>query len=143
MMDHGDDGGVTAGGAAVELSKPMSRSSSIGGSWSIEYTSLRDVLVEGSDHQLGAGGSWCEYSCYDIHDFDASNIGIRNQLLKHAASAYLQSAVVVASCDQGCLGWLWRQVQLRGGRGRVAGVRRRPRRALRRVRRRSHRRHLA
>lgn len=106
---------------AGRRSKPASRSSSIGGSGSgsgsIEYTSLRDVLVEGGDHQRGAGGSWREYSCNDIHDFDASNIGIRNQLLKHAASAYLQSAVVVASRDQSCLGRLWSQVQLRGGGG--------------------------
>ena len=63
------------------------------------------------------GSSWGEYSCHDIHDFDASNIGIRNQLLKHAASAYLQSAVVVAAGrDQGCcLARLWRRAQLRGG----------------------------
>ncbi|CAD6269328.1 unnamed protein product [Miscanthus lutarioriparius] len=129
--------------------------SSSGGSGSIEYTSLRDVLEE-EEHQCGGGGecgaggggcgeqhhnhhqqpwrwgsSWGEYSCHDIHDFDASNIGIRNQLLKHAASAYLQSAVVVAAGrDQGCcLARLWRWAQLRagcaggrrgrGGRGRV------------------------
>jgi len=134
-------------------SRPWSRSSSIGrsgsssgGSGSIEYRSLRDVLEE--EEQCGGGGcgehqhhhhqqswrwgsSWGEYSCHDIHDFDASNIGIRNQLLKHAASAYLQSAVVVAAGrDQGCcLARLWRRAQLRvgcaggrrgrGGRGRV------------------------
>ncbi|KAJ1266421.1 hypothetical protein BS78_08G149800, partial [Paspalum vaginatum] len=122
-----------------------SRSSSIGrsgssscGSGSIEYTSLRDVMEEecggGGDHDSGAhwwgsgGSGWGDHSCHDIHDFDASNIGIRNQLLKHAASAYLQSAVVVAAGrDQGCcLARLWRRMQLRsggrrgrGGRGRV------------------------
>ncbi|KAL5226166.1 hypothetical protein ABZP36_012805 [Zizania latifolia] len=105
-------------------SRATSRSSSIGGlsgsgSGSIEYTSLRDVLVEGGEQR--GGGSWREYSCHDIHDFDASNIGIRNQLLKHAASAYLQSAVVVPPRDQGCLARLWRHVQLRAGAGAGRG----------------------
>lgn len=128
----------------------IGRSSSGGGGSNIEYTSLRDVLEEeecggggggtggdcmgggGEQHQQQQpwrwGSSWGEYSCHDIHEFDASNIGIRNQLLKHAASAYLQSAVVVAAGrDQGCcLTRLWRRAQLRaggrrgrGGRGRV------------------------
>ncbi|XP_021302318.1 uncharacterized protein LOC110429905 [Sorghum bicolor] len=128
--------------------------SSSGGSGGIEYTSLRDVLEEeehlcggaGGGGECGAGGgggcgehqhqhqhqqlwrwgsSWGEYSCHDIHDFDASNIGIRNQLLKHAASAYLQSAVVVAAGrDQGCcLARLWRRAQLRGGGRRGRGGR--------------------
>ncbi|CAL4897718.1 unnamed protein product [Urochloa decumbens] len=128
-------------------SKTWSRSSSIGrsgssscGSGSIEYTSLRDVLEEEESSAAGAGGwggltgggGWGEYSSHDIHDFDASNIGIRNQLLKHAASAYLQSAVVVAPGAGGrddeyywcCLARLWRRAAGgrrggRGGRGRV------------------------
>ncbi|KAL6643857.1 hypothetical protein ACP70R_018623 [Stipagrostis hirtigluma subsp. patula] len=119
-------------------SKPWSRSSSIGrsasgsgsGCSSVEYTSLRDVLDEGGadhphhhHHHWRAGGSWGEYSCHEIHDFDANNIGIRNQLLKHAASAYLQSAVVVAAGrDQSCcLVRLWRKVQQRGGFGGGGG----------------------
>nr|CAB3462645.1 unnamed protein product [Digitaria exilis] len=144
-------------------SRPWSRSSSIGrsgsissssngGSGSLEYTSLRDVLEEESSaiaggeqqHQQQQGfpwsSGWGEYSCHDIHDFDASNIGIRNQLLKHAASAYLQSAVVVVNADgrdggEGgyccLLARLWRRCgggggggggggrRGRGGRGRV------------------------
>lgn len=36
----------------------------------------------------------------NIHEFDASNIGIRYQWLKHAASAYLQSAVVAAPFER-------------------------------------------
>ena len=63
-----------------------------------------------------------------IHEFDASNIGIRNQLLKHAASAYLQSAVVVGGGAGGregpgcCLVRLWRHV---AGAGRVRSEERR------------------
>ncbi|KAL6847195.1 hypothetical protein ACP4OV_023048 [Aristida adscensionis] len=127
---------VSPRGSTGRRSKPWSRSSSIGrssigsggssgGSGSIEYTSLRDMLEEGGaehthhHHHWRGGGSWGEYSCHEIHDFDASNIGIRNQLLKHAASAYLQSAVVVAAeRDQSCcLVRLWRKVQLRSGFG--------------------------
>ena len=131
-----ESGSPRAGGGSCRRSRPWSRSSSIGrsgssscGSGSIEYTSLRDVMEEecggwgdhhdsGSAHWWGGSGSgWGDHSCHDIHDFDASNIGIRNQLLKHAASAYLQSAVVVATGrDQGCcLARLWRRLQLRSG----------------------------
>jgi hypothetical protein len=74
------------------------------------------------EEECGGCGS-AEYSCHDIHDLDPSNIGIRNQLLKHAASAYLQSAVVVAAGrDEGCcLARLWRRVG--GGRRGRGGVR--------------------
>ncbi|KAI4984694.1 uncharacterized protein LOC123452114 [Hordeum vulgare subsp. vulgare] len=77
-------------------SRPSSWSSS-------EYTSLRDVLTE-LGHGGGGGGS-----SSDVHDFDTSNIPIRNQLLKHAASAYLQSAIVVTPRDRGCLSRAWRR----------------------------------
>ncbi|CAM0948796.1 unnamed protein product [Alopecurus aequalis] len=120
-----------------------SRSSSIGSGGSggnIEYTSLRDMLLEGGSSSGGwesgsggggvvfRGGSWRECNGDNIHEFDASNIGIRNQLLKHAASAYLQSAVVAGGAGgregQGCcLVRLWRHVagarRAGGGRGRV------------------------
>uniref|UniRef100_A0A0D9Y1H0 Uncharacterized protein n=1 Tax=Leersia perrieri TaxID=77586 RepID=A0A0D9Y1H0_9ORYZ len=103
-------------------SRRSSRSSSIGGGISSsEYISLRDVLVDGGNGNVG-GGSWREYSCQDIHEFDASNIGIRNHLLKHAASAYLQSAVVVAPREQGwCLARLWRRLRWNNGGGRGRG----------------------
>lgn len=82
----------------VVRSRPASWSSS-GSSGSIEYTSLRDVLSE-----AGPG------SFADVHDFDTSSINIRNQLLKHAASAYLQSVIVVAPRDRGCLSRFWRRM---------------------------------
>ena len=85
---------------AAVRSRPSSWSSSAS-SGSSEYTSLRDVLSE-----VGTGGS----SSSDVHDFDTSNITIRNQLLKHAASAYLQSAIVVTPRDRGCLNKVWRRM---------------------------------
>jgi hypothetical protein len=39
----------------------------------------------------GSGGG----SFGDVTDIDTSNINIHNQLLKHAAYVYLQSAIVV------------------------------------------------
>ncbi|XP_022681060.1 uncharacterized protein LOC111256782 [Setaria italica] len=122
---------VSPRAGSCRRSRPWSRSSSIGHSGSIEYTSLCDVLEEecggGGDHHpwrggSGGGGGSAEYSCHDIHDFDPSNIGIRNQLLKHAASAYLQSAVVVAAGrdEECCLARLWRRVGF-GGAGAGLG----------------------
>lgn len=91
-------------------SRPSSWSSS-GSSGGIEYTSLRDVLAESGtgSGSCGGGSSFGDYG-YGI-DLDASNINIRNQLLKHAASAYLQSAIVdVAPRDRGCLSRTWRRL---------------------------------
>jgi hypothetical protein len=84
-------------------SRPSSWSSS-GSSGGVEYTSLRDVLAEAGP---GSGGGSFWDTAGPTIDFDASNINIRNQLLKHAASAYLQSAIVVPPRDRGCLSRLW------------------------------------
>ncbi|OEL26297.1 hypothetical protein BAE44_0012685 [Dichanthelium oligosanthes] len=90
---------------AAVRSRPSSWSSS-GSSGGVEYTSLRDVLSEAGP---GSGGGSFGEGGAGI-DFDASNINIRNQLLKHAASAYLQSAIVVPPRDRGCLSRLWRRL---------------------------------
>ncbi|RLN42021.1 hypothetical protein C2845_PM01G34130 [Panicum miliaceum] len=105
-MDLADDEAPPPPRAAIR-SRPSSWSSS-GSSGGVEYTSLRDVLAEagpGSD-----GGSFGDAAAPTMIDFDASNINIRNQLLKHAASAYLQSAIVVPQRDRGCLSRLWRRM---------------------------------
>ncbi|KAM0825347.1 hypothetical protein ACQ4PT_069619 [Festuca glaucescens] len=82
-----------------------SQPSSWSSSGSFEYTSLRDVLSE-----VGTGGS----SSSDVHEFDTSNIVIRNHLLKHAASAYLLSSIVVTPHpnDRGCLSKFWRRCRI-------------------------------
>lgn len=89
---------------AAVRSRPSSWSSS-GSSGGVEYTSLRDVLAEGGP---GSGGGSFGDAAGPAIEFDASNINTRNQLLKHAASAYLQSAIVVPPRDRGCLSRLWR-----------------------------------
>ncbi|KAF8683063.1 hypothetical protein HU200_045049 [Digitaria exilis] len=93
---------------AAIRSRPSSWSSS-GSSGGVEYTSLRDVLSEASGGPGSGGGSFGEGGG-GVHEFDASNINIRNQLLKHAASAYLQSAIVVPPRERGCLSRLWRRL---------------------------------
>ncbi|KAJ1294407.1 hypothetical protein BS78_01G144300, partial [Paspalum vaginatum] len=93
---------------AAVRSRPSSWSSSgSGGGGGFEYTSLRDVLAEAGPGS--GGGSFGDVAAPAI-DFDASNINIRNQLLKHAASAYLQSAIVVPPRERGCLSRLWRRL---------------------------------
>jgi hypothetical protein len=95
---------------AAVRSRPTSWSSSGSSGGGIEYTSLRDVLAE-SGPGSGGSGSFGEYVGGYVIDLDASNINIRNQLLKHAASAYLQSAIVdVAPRDRGCLSRTWRRL---------------------------------
>ncbi|KAL6894593.1 hypothetical protein ACP4OV_008691 [Aristida adscensionis] len=99
---------------AVARSRPSSWSSS-GSSGSFEYTSLRDVLAEsgpGGSGGVGGGGAGGGGGVCggDGDSFDTSNINIRNQLLKHAASAYLQSAIVVPPRERGCLSRLWRRL---------------------------------
>nr|CAB3493901.1 unnamed protein product [Digitaria exilis] len=89
---------------AAIRSRPSSWSSS-GSSGGVEYTSLRDVLSEAGGGPGSGGGSFGEGGG-GVHEFDASNINIRNQLLKHAASAYLQSAIVVPPRERG----LWRRL---------------------------------
>jgi hypothetical protein len=100
----------------LETSPPRAAVRSRTSSWSssessggVEYTSLRDVLAE-SGPGSGSCGSFGEYGG-SVIDLDASNINIRNHLLKHAASAYLQSAIVdVAPRDRGCLSRTWRRL---------------------------------
>jgi hypothetical protein len=59
------------------------------------YTSLKDIILSSppnsssNNNQEGIN-----------HDFDSSNITISNHLVKRAASAYLQSAAILATRNQ-------------------------------------------
>ena len=66
----------------------------------VKYTSLKDVILNSPRN-----------NSYEANAFDSTNISIRNQLVKHAASAYLQSAAVLASRNQNCLVRLWRRLK--------------------------------
>lgn len=65
----------------------------------LKYTSLRDILPQ-LPTTKGA---------ITNHDrsFDSANILISNQLVKQAASAYLQSAAILASRNESFPGSLW------------------------------------
>ncbi|BFG28144.1 hypothetical protein CerSpe_144180 [Prunus speciosa] len=54
------------------------------------YTSLKDIILNSPQHSTTIP----EESDFE---FDPSNITIRNQLVKRAASAYVQSAAILAS----------------------------------------------
>ena len=66
----------------------------------VKYTSLKDVILNSP-----------RYNSYEGNAFDSTNISIRNQLVKHAASAYLQSAAVLSSRNQNCLVRMWRRMK--------------------------------
>ncbi|CAI9113255.1 OLC1v1013828C1 [Oldenlandia corymbosa var. corymbosa] len=54
----------------------------------LRYTSLKDLLLTSSPRLLGST---------EGSTFDSSTISIRNELVKHAASAYIQSATISGS----------------------------------------------
>ncbi|CAN6310063.1 unnamed protein product [Urochloa humidicola] len=91
---------------AAMRSRPSSWSSSGSSGGGMEYTSLRDVISEAGPGSGGGSFGGGDGAVPGI-DFD---INIRNHLLKHAASAYLQSAIVVPPRDRGCLSRLWRRL---------------------------------
>ncbi|KAE7996177.1 hypothetical protein FH972_000919 [Carpinus fangiana] len=59
------------------------------------YTSLKDIILISPPKSCTN-----EEGNHHHHYFDSSNIAIRNHLVKHAASAYLQSAAILASRNQ-------------------------------------------
>ncbi|KAF3449962.1 hypothetical protein FNV43_RR06041 [Rhamnella rubrinervis] len=67
------------------------------------YTSLKDIMMNSPIH----GASHVE------GDFSSPNISIRNELVKHAASAYLQSTAILASRNQNCLVAFWGRLENR------------------------------
>ncbi|GAV75024.1 hypothetical protein CFOL_v3_18504, partial [Cephalotus follicularis] len=68
----------------------------------IGYTSLKDIILSSSPPQ---------YAIQEGSDFDSSNITIKNQLVKSAASAYLQSTAVLANRNQNCFAKFWRKLK--------------------------------
>lgn len=64
-----------------------------------KYTSLRDILPLLPTTKGAATNP--------DRSFDSANISIKNQLVKQAASAYLQSAAILASRDENFLESIW------------------------------------
>lgn len=65
----------------------------------LHYTSLKDIMCTPS-----------RWSIYEGNVFD-SNIAIRNELVKRAASVYLQSAALLATRNQNCIVAFWERVK--------------------------------
>ncbi|XP_008784891.2 uncharacterized protein LOC103703723 [Phoenix dactylifera] len=106
------------------ITKRSSSQASIdGSSRELRYTSLKDILQldsptyrpsnAGGTAINGGGSGGGRASIHEEYTFNSSTIGIRNQLVKHAASAYLQSAAILATRNQNCLTRLWRRLQRR------------------------------
>ncbi|ONK67317.1 uncharacterized protein A4U43_C06F18890 [Asparagus officinalis] len=69
----------------------------------VKYTSLKDVF-SAADPPVARRNS-------SVLDINSSTISIKNQLVKHAASAYLQSAAIIAARDQNWFTSVWRQMR--------------------------------
>ncbi|XP_026390210.1 uncharacterized protein LOC113285594 [Papaver somniferum] len=80
-------------------------SGSIGGDIDIDgdlrYTSLKDIIPDSPSTPMSLNSDG---------NFDSSNISIRNQLVKQAASAYLQSAMILGSPNQSWVGRVRRKI---------------------------------
>ncbi|CAL5213995.1 unnamed protein product [Lathyrus oleraceus] len=64
------------------------------------YTSLKDIMYD----------TPTRWSIYEGNVLD-SNIAIRNELVKRAASVYLQSAALLATRNQNCIVAFWERVK--------------------------------
>ena len=63
----------------------------------LRYTSLKDIIM------------FNEGNIFD------SNIAIRNELVKRAASVYLQSAALLATRNQNCIVAFWERIKCKTG----------------------------
>lgn len=74
----------------------------------LSYTSLKDIINLSRT---------CQYTMiqerYLHYEFISSDISIRNKLVKRAASAYLQSAVVLANSNRNSFERFWWKVKLK------------------------------
>lgn len=69
----------------------------------LQYTSLKDIMCDTPTR--------CStLLLYEGNVFD-SNIAIRNELVKRAASVYLQSAALLATRNQNCIVAFWERVK--------------------------------
>lgn len=79
---------------------------------SASYTSLRDIIYDTSTLQSVDFIERGTYNYNRVRSIGTSNINIsiRNQLVKHAASVYLQSAMIVANPNPNWFIRFWNRV---------------------------------
>ncbi|KAL5977445.1 hypothetical protein ACLOJK_021791 [Asimina triloba] len=68
-----------------------------------KYTSLKDIIPRWPTKE-------CQTYFHDAKSFGSLDIRIRNQLVKRAASAYLQSTAILVSPSRNFLQRLWRKI---------------------------------
>ncbi|KAK1282490.1 hypothetical protein QJS10_CPB22g00100 [Acorus calamus] len=73
----------------------------------VKYVSLRDIIPNTQNNNNSNNGTPNQDS--PVGFGYSTNISIKNRLVKHAASAYLQSAAVLASRNQNCLTQMWQR----------------------------------
>lgn len=74
----------------------------------LRYTSLKDIIINSPPASHASNHEGNNY------DFDSSSIAIRNHLVKRAASAYVQSAAIVATRNQNYfIDHVWRRIRSR------------------------------
>ncbi|KAK1278748.1 hypothetical protein QJS04_geneDACA014783 [Acorus gramineus] len=76
----------------------------------VKYVSLRDIIpnTQNNNNNNNNSNNGTPNQDSPVGGFGYStNISIKNRLVKHAASAYLQSAAVLASRNQNCLTQMW------------------------------------
>ncbi|KAK1308037.1 hypothetical protein QJS10_CPA09g00636 [Acorus calamus] len=77
----------------------------------VKYVSLRDIIPNTNNNNNNNNNSNNGTPNQDspVGFSYSTNISIKNRLVKHAASAYLQSAAVLANRNQNCLTQMWRR----------------------------------
>ncbi|CAL9134253.1 unnamed protein product [Musa textilis] len=81
------------------------------------YTSLRDILLLHRHRPafcfFSSSHAFAGRSRHPPRGFDSSAICIRNRLVNHAASAYLQPAAIAADRSQNCITRIWWRLRQR------------------------------
>ncbi|KAG6594453.1 hypothetical protein SDJN03_11006, partial [Cucurbita argyrosperma subsp. sororia] len=88
--------------SSLKLSRHSSTRDS-DGSDDLRYTSLKDVLLNSPSYS----------GVNDFNEFSSPNISIRNELVKRAASAYLQSAATLVSRNESCIVGFWGRLRIK------------------------------
>ena len=69
----------------------------------LRYTSLKDILLNSPSYS----------GVNEFNEFNLSNITIRNELVKRAASAYLQSAAILVGRNESCFVGFWERLRIK------------------------------
>ncbi|KAL7243160.1 hypothetical protein ACSBR1_015556 [Camellia fascicularis] len=66
------------------------------------YTSLKDIILNSPTYNA---------TNHELNSFSSSTISIRNELVKHAASVYVQSATILVNRNQNFVSRFWENLK--------------------------------